>query len=100
MRHRPIARLVHVMMGGLALAVVAGTLGASGSKEPARATHSAATFRGGIARAFGKLPLSFEPNLGQADPGVGFISHGRGFALFMSSDTAVLSLMHVSAGST
>jgi Beta-propeller repeat len=36
------------------------------------------------------LPLSFEPNLGQTDPEVQFLSRGRGFTLFLTSTEAVL----------
>src|SRR4029453_11313316 len=45
------------------------------------------------------LPLSFEPNLGQTDPEVQFLSRGRGFTLFLTSAEAVL-VVHepVSAG--
>src|SRR5215831_1305259 len=36
------------------------------------------------------LPLSFEPNLGQTDPRVQFLSRGRGYRLFLSSGEADL----------
>jgi hypothetical protein len=37
-----------------------------------------------------KLPRSFEENLGQLDPRVKFLSRGSGYALFLTSDEAVL----------
>jgi hypothetical protein len=40
--------------------------------------------------AFGKFPLSFEANAGQADRQVRFLSHGPGYTLFLTSDEAVL----------
>ncbi|HEX6283278.1 MAG TPA: hypothetical protein VFZ71_00325, partial [Pyrinomonadaceae bacterium] len=40
----------------------------------------------------GKLPLSFEVNKGQTDRAVKFLSHGRGYDLFLTSTEAVLSL--------
>ena len=43
-------------------------------------------------QGYGKLPLSFEPNLGQSDPRVRFLSHGAGYTLFLTSDEAVVSL--------
>jgi uncharacterized protein (TIGR03437 family) len=50
-----------------------------GSKAPANVLH---------------LPLSFEPNRGQADPAVKFVSHsalsGAGYALFLTEDGAEL----------
>ncbi len=42
--------------------------------------------------AYGKLPLAFEPNQGQANPQVKFLSRGNGYALFVTSREAVLSL--------
>ena len=41
---------------------------------------------------YGKLPLSFEANRGQTDPQVKFLSHGPGYALFLTANEAVLSL--------
>ena len=45
-----------------------------------------------VAGLFGKLPLSFEPNQGQTDPQVKFLSRGRGYSLFLTSTEAVLAL--------
>ena len=42
--------------------------------------------------AYGRLPLQFEPNVGQTDPRVRFLSHGRGYTLFLTDSQAVLSL--------
>lgn len=39
-----------------------------------------------------ELPLSFEPNLGQTEPGVKFLSRGSGYKLFLTADEAVLLL--------
>jgi len=41
---------------------------------------------------YGKLPLSFEANQGQADNEVKFISRGSGYSLFLTSTEAVLAL--------
>ncbi|MCS7025587.1 MAG: SBBP repeat-containing protein [Bryobacteraceae bacterium] len=38
----------------------------------------------------GKLPLYFEPNVGQADPAVRFISRGGGFTAFLTGKEVVL----------
>jgi uncharacterized repeat protein (TIGR01451 family) len=38
------------------------------------------------------LPLFFEPNQGQTDPQVKFLSRGSGYGLFLTSDEAVLEL--------
>src|SRR5437660_4818243 len=45
-----------------------------------------------LAENYGKVPLSFEANQGQADPRVKFISRGNGYTLFLTSDGAVLAL--------
>jgi hypothetical protein len=41
---------------------------------------------------YGRLPLSFEANHGQADEQVQFISRGRNYSLFLTSSEAVLAL--------
>ena len=46
----------------------------------------------GVAAAYGKLPLSFEANAGQADAGVRFVAHGSGFALALAPDAFTLAL--------
>ena len=38
------------------------------------------------------MPLSFEPNQGQTDNGVKFLSRGDGYALFLTSNEAVFTL--------
>jgi len=45
-----------------------------------------------IVASFGKLPLSFEANQGQTDGRVKFLSHGHGYAVFLTSNEAVLEL--------
>ena len=42
--------------------------------------------------SYGKLPLSFEPNQGQTDKRVKFLSHGHGYSLFLTPTEAVLAL--------
>ncbi|HTY63653.1 MAG TPA: SBBP repeat-containing protein, partial [Acidobacteriota bacterium] len=45
-----------------------------------------------IEQSYGKLPLSFEVNNGQADDAVKYICRGHGYTLFLTSGEAVLSL--------
>jgi hypothetical protein len=45
-----------------------------------------------ILAGFANLPLSFEANQGQSDPGAKFISRGIGYTLFLNADEAVLSM--------
>jgi hypothetical protein len=49
-----------------------------------------------LASNYGRLPLSFEANQGQTDPRVKFLSRGRGYALFLTGDEAVLALRSAS----
>jgi len=41
---------------------------------------------------YGKLPLRFEANQGQADARVRFLAHGGGYTIFLTDDDAVLAL--------
>ena len=41
---------------------------------------------------YGRLPLSFEANLGQSDPQVRFLARGEGYSLFFTGSGAALSL--------
>src|SRR4029077_2737844 len=43
-----------------------------------------------VAKSYGKLPLSFETNYGQADGPVKFLSRMRGYTLFLTGDEVVL----------
>ncbi|MCH8269396.1 MAG: hypothetical protein IH846_18010, partial [Acidobacteria bacterium] len=45
-----------------------------------------------VLAAYGKLPLSFEENLGQTDPQVKFLSRGSGYTLFLTPSEAVLAI--------
>lgn len=45
-----------------------------------------------IEESYGKLPLSFEPNKGQAHRSVKFVSRGSGYVLFLSAAKASLAL--------
>ncbi len=48
--------------------------------------------RAKIAASYGKFPLRFEANQGQADLRVKFLSRGSGYTLFLTSTEAVLAL--------
>ncbi len=39
---------------------------------------------------YGQLPLSFEANVGQADPSVQFLTHGPGYGLYLTGSEAVM----------
>ncbi len=55
-----------------------------------------AAARAQIVASYGKLPLSFEANDGQAGAAVKFLSRGGGYTLFLTSTEAVLTLRHPS----
>ncbi|HYP12455.1 MAG TPA: SBBP repeat-containing protein, partial [Bryobacteraceae bacterium] len=46
-----------------------------------------------VAGNYGKLPLHFEENKGQADPSVRYLSRGSGYALLLGPQQATLSLV-------
>ena len=56
------------------------------SQRPTKAQQARAV------AAYGKLPLGFEANQGQADSRVHFLSRGSGYLLFLTPDEAVLAL--------
>ena len=45
-----------------------------------------------VAQNYGRIPLSFEANQGQADKTVKFLSNGSGYSLFLTDASAVLAL--------
>src|SRR5688572_30310941 len=56
------------------------------------AVHAAPATRAAVGGAHARPPLAFEANRGQADPSVSFLARGPGYALFLTSVEAVLSL--------
>ena len=45
-----------------------------------------------ISRNYGKLPLSFEPNRGQTDARVQFLSRGEGYTIYLNPTSATFAL--------
>ena len=69
------------------------TLSGNGINAPLTACPTLSPTTGtGLTENYGHLPLSFEANAGQTDPTVKFLSHGRGYGLFLTGDEAVLKL--------
>ena len=54
-----------------------------------RAIHLEAGTHARLREAYGKLPMSFEANQGQADEQVKFLSRGNGYSVFLTSTEAV-----------
>ena len=53
-----------------------------------------------VLQQYAKLPLSFEPNLGQANGDAKFLARGEGYSLFLTSNEAVLAMAGHSTKST
>ena len=66
---------------GLAVSAVAGTPMKAGASAHVR-----------LANAYGRLPLSFEANQGQAPAPVRFLSRGKGYTLLLTGNQALLQL--------
>jgi len=61
--------------------------------------QSVAVSRSSIASApYGKLPISFEANQGQADPSVQFVSHGQGYSFLLRAGEALLAIQSLKPG--
>ncbi|MCH8126155.1 SBBP repeat-containing protein, partial [candidate division KSB1 bacterium] len=55
-------------------------------------SNPAQTAKTRVIATYGKIPMHFEANQGQADDKVKFLSRGGGYTLFLTSNEAVLSL--------
>jgi hypothetical protein len=74
----------------VALALAISPLGIHGA-SPKPASRASAAEAPGAAAPTG-LPLAFEKNVGQTDARVGYVARGRGYALFLTPDEAVIAL--------
>jgi Beta-propeller repeat/Divergent InlB B-repeat domain len=77
---------VCVPASSLDKASATGTRSGSPSQQPSTAAKQRAMV------AFGNLPLTFEPNQGQTDAQVKYLSRGHGYNLFLTSKEAVFTL--------
>ena len=57
-----------------------------------QAADNPAATKAQLAENYGKIPLSFEANQGQADKTAKFLSNGSGYSLFLTDSSAVLAL--------
>ncbi|MBP9664718.1 MAG: hypothetical protein KBD94_08850, partial [Pyrinomonadaceae bacterium] len=46
------------------------------------------------AERYGKIPLHFEQNVGQADPGVHYLARGRGYSMMLADGRALVALQN------
>ncbi len=90
--------LIHQLVNmGFSTTLWAAPPGGSAKRAPAPAANPA--LRADVARNYGRLPLAFEPNQGQADSQVKFLSRGRGYQIFLTADETVISLRKSAVGS-
>ena len=75
--------LVSLLPLALPLAFASSTFAATAAGHPAQSQPVA---------NYGKIPLSFEPNQGQSDPRVQFLSRGKGYSLYLTPGEVVLTL--------
>lgn len=78
-------------ISGLATIVALGLAGASCGSSPAE-PGVPADIADRARAAYGNLPLTFEPNVGQAAQGVGFVARGHGYSLTLAPTEAALAL--------
>jgi hypothetical protein len=73
------------------------TVTSAGPASPSQKTTPAQKTQ--VVENYGKLPLSFEANTGQADKSVKFLSRGSGYGLYLTGNEAVLELRESGARS-
>ena len=83
----PVWNAARLLIGAICLAAVSGD-----AQQPAGTTQPTSQLNSSGIQAYGKLPISFEPNVGQKAPQVSFVAHGRGYDLFLAQGEAVLVL--------
>lgn len=90
------AALVLLLVAGLALSLGPRRDGHNSrslaSTFPAALGKAAAQSKPDARSLLGQLPLIFEPNQGQADSSVKFVSRGAGYSLYLDSSGAVLAM--------
>ncbi len=86
------------MLGALIASFAIGAPASFAQAGPTTPTPS--VDRHAVMEAYGKQPLSFEPNTGQTDPQVKFLSRGPGYVLFLTGKEAVLSMQEQPAANS
>ncbi len=77
------------VLGGLLIASTVLVSVATGGRAQARQSNPQPSR---MLERYGRLPLGFQPNVGQTAAPVRFLSQGSGYNVFLTSDEAVLSL--------
>ena len=84
------ASYLHALIVTGIIATMSLTPASAGPASPPQKTSPAQKAQ--IAEDYGKLPLSFEANTGQAGKSVKFLSRGSGYGLYLTGNEAVLEL--------
>ncbi|HLK33417.1 MAG TPA: SBBP repeat-containing protein, partial [Terriglobales bacterium] len=87
-------QVILLIVAGLSLALGVGLVAGASTAQQTRAARRNRTSaaRGEVLKSYAKLPLSFEPNLGQSNPEVKFLAHGNGYSLLLTGNRALLLL--------
>src|SRR5919112_2822588 len=92
MRHNP--RLspsaLCLLLALVVLGILVADVGRSKAAPGGRASTDAAAAR--VRQNYGLLPLSFEPNRGQADARVRFLARNSAYSLYLTADEIALAL--------
>jgi uncharacterized repeat protein (TIGR01451 family) len=72
--------------------VAAGLTTASAQPASLERNDSGSLRRSSFSSSHGRLPISFELNMGQADPQVKFTARGKGYSVLLTEDGAILGL--------
>ncbi len=94
---RPVTRRRSLLAGVAALGAAALAAGLvlvpdSSSASPGDQGDAPSRAAAAAKRAYGQLPLAFQPNRGQVDPQVQFLARGGGSTVFLTRSGAVVSL--------
>src|SRR5262245_45803059 len=68
------------------------TINIMGEGMPDHGIAQQPEWRASVLESYGKLPLSFEPNQGQTDPAVKFLTRAGNYQLFLTAGEAILRL--------
>jgi hypothetical protein len=85
---RVTSRILSGFLFSLVAVCCAAAVSADALKAPVRS-------KAAIARNFGNLPLSFEPNRGQANSAARYIAHGRNSTVYLTPDAATIVVTHM-----
>jgi hypothetical protein len=87
--------LVVCLLWAFPLATLPRVAAKPSAASPAQTTANTAEVKMTVSENYGKLPLSFEPNMGQSAKAVKFLSRGNGYTVFLTATEAVFSLRPV-----